>query len=351
MDDGKRYCACPEFGSATGVPRVRDAASLFRGGSQMRDPDLVTRAQRAAVALERAWERWRAMHGLSAEPMPPVSSYVGYSIEEPWGRPRVVFGVDAREAELLAALLDHHECVGPFYQADPSDAARTGPAGKDGSPLDEARSRIPAQAQAAEERTPQRWGQDAGPGAADGGPDGLAGDDHGAEPRYPDRRSPQENGAVELPRPDETRGDSGRPGDHRRGRRAEASKPSRRERRTASRQRPAGPREPMTEAAGPDGVEHDPDGLEAEASWPPDVPGLSWPGTEAEPAGGAPEFAGGAPELAGSAPELAGSAPELAGGAPEFAGGAPEFAGGAPASPAAGNPAAGSTAAGSPALD
>ncbi len=56
----------------------------------MRDPDLVTRAQRAAVALERAWERWRAMHGLSAEPMPPVSSYVGYSIEEPWGRPRVV---------------------------------------------------------------------------------------------------------------------------------------------------------------------------------------------------------------------------------------------------------------------
>ena len=274
---------------------MRDAASLFRGGSQMRDPDLVTRAQRAAVALERAWERWRAMHGLSAEPMQPVSSYVGYSIEEPWGRPRVVFGVDAREAELLAALLDHHECVGPFYQADPSDAARTGPAGKDGSPLDEARSRIPAQAQAAEERTPQRWGQDAGPGAADGGPDGLAGDDHGAEPRYPDRPSAQENGAVELPRPDETRGDSGRPGDHRRGRRAEVSKPSRRERRTASRQRSAGPREPMTEAVGPDAVDHDPDSLEAEASWPPDVPGLSWPGHEAEPAGGAPEHAGGAP--------------------------------------------------------
>ncbi len=177
----------------------------------MRDPDLVTRAQRAAVALERAWERWRAMHGLSAEPMPPVSSYVGYSIEEPWGRPRVVFGVDAREAELLAALLDHHECVGPFYQADPSDAGRPGSAGKDSSPLDEARSRIPAQAQAAEERPPQRWGQDAEPGAADGGPDGLAGDDHGAEPRYPDRRSPQENGAAEPPRPDETRGDSGRP--------------------------------------------------------------------------------------------------------------------------------------------
>ena len=117
----------------------------------MRDPDLVTRAQRAAVALERAWERWRAMHGLSADPMPPVSSYVGYSIEEPWGRPRVVFGVDAREAELLAALLDHHECVGPFYQADPAEASfGPGPSGNPGTPLDEARSRIPAQAQAAQ---------------------------------------------------------------------------------------------------------------------------------------------------------------------------------------------------------
>ena len=55
--------------------------------------------------LERAWERWRTTQGLEAEPMPPVSSYVGYSIEEPWGRPRVVFGVDAEDAERLAALL------------------------------------------------------------------------------------------------------------------------------------------------------------------------------------------------------------------------------------------------------
>jgi hypothetical protein len=82
----------------------------------MGDPEMMSRAERAAVTLERAWERWRIMHGLSAEPAPPVSSYVGYSIEEPWGRPRVVFGVDAREAELLAVLLDRHECVGPFYQ-------------------------------------------------------------------------------------------------------------------------------------------------------------------------------------------------------------------------------------------
>jgi len=47
--------------------------------------------------------------------MPAVSSYVGYSLEEPWGQPRVVFGIEAREAEQLAALLDHHDCAGPVY--------------------------------------------------------------------------------------------------------------------------------------------------------------------------------------------------------------------------------------------
>jgi len=225
----------------------------------MRDPDLVTRAQRAAVALERAWERWRAMHGLSAEPMPPVSSYVGYSIEEPWGRPRVVFGVDAREAELLAALLDHHECVGPFYQADQADPAEagfgTGPAGSAGIPLGEARSRIPAQAHAAEERPRpgerpwQRWGQDA---PADG-PGGAAGDAHGAEQDYRDGQflaggPGPENGAADLPREDEARGSAGRAGDQRRGRRADPGRPSRRERRAASRQRSAGARQPVAEA-------------------------------------------------------------------------------------------------------
>jgi hypothetical protein len=73
------------------------------------------RADRAAIALEEAWERWRAMHGLGSEPLPPVSSYVGYSLEEPWGQPRVVFGLRADEAELLASLLDGHDCVGPIY--------------------------------------------------------------------------------------------------------------------------------------------------------------------------------------------------------------------------------------------
>jgi hypothetical protein len=75
----------------------------------MPDPEMVSRAHRAAATLEQAWERWRVSHGLAAEPMPPVSSYVGYSIEEPWGRPRVVFGMDAHEAEVLAALLEGHE--------------------------------------------------------------------------------------------------------------------------------------------------------------------------------------------------------------------------------------------------
>jgi hypothetical protein len=81
----------------------------------MRDPDLMQRADRAAIALEQAWERWRAMHGLGSEPLPPVSSYVGYSLEEPWGQPRVVFGLRADEAEMLASLLDGHDCVGSVY--------------------------------------------------------------------------------------------------------------------------------------------------------------------------------------------------------------------------------------------
>ncbi len=83
----------------------------------MGDPELMLRAQRAASELEQAWDRWRTIHGLGAEPLPPVSSYVGYSLEEPWGQPRVVFGIAAVEAEHLAALLDRHDCAGPVYAA------------------------------------------------------------------------------------------------------------------------------------------------------------------------------------------------------------------------------------------
>src|SRR5215469_875601 len=81
----------------------------------MREPDLVQRAERAATALERAWVHWRARHGLGAGSPPPVSSYVGYSLEEPWGQPRVVFDVEASDAERLAAILEGHDCYGPVH--------------------------------------------------------------------------------------------------------------------------------------------------------------------------------------------------------------------------------------------
>ncbi len=77
----------------------------------MRDPELVTRAQRAATRLESAWEQWRALHGLAVAPGQPVVSYVGYSLKEPWGEPRVVIGIDADEAEYLAEFLDRDECA------------------------------------------------------------------------------------------------------------------------------------------------------------------------------------------------------------------------------------------------
>jgi hypothetical protein len=77
----------------------------------MRDPELVARAQRAATRLESAWEQWRALHGLAVAPAQPVVSYVGYSLNEPWGEPRVVIGIDADEAEFLAEFLDRDECA------------------------------------------------------------------------------------------------------------------------------------------------------------------------------------------------------------------------------------------------
>ena len=77
----------------------------------MRDPELVARAQRAAARLESAWEQWRALHGLAVAPSQPVVSYVGYSLKEPWGEPRVVIGIDADEAEFLADFLDRDECA------------------------------------------------------------------------------------------------------------------------------------------------------------------------------------------------------------------------------------------------
>jgi hypothetical protein len=88
----------------------------------MRDPELVARAQRAATRLESAWEQWRALHGLAVAPGQPVVSYVGYSLKEPWGEPRVVIGIDADEAEYLAEFLDRDECAQRGQQFPPQQA-------------------------------------------------------------------------------------------------------------------------------------------------------------------------------------------------------------------------------------
>jgi hypothetical protein len=104
----------------------------------MRDPELVFRAQLAASALERAWQHWRLVHGLVADPMPAVSSYVGYSLEEPWGQPRVVFGLATSDAEQLAALLDRHDCIGPVHAmiaAKTGGEAAVDSGGRDDQPL------------------------------------------------------------------------------------------------------------------------------------------------------------------------------------------------------------------------
>src|SRR5437763_8344474 len=90
---------------------VAGAGPLSGEGRTMRDPELVARAQRAATRLESAWEQWRALHGLAVAPGQPVVSYVGYSLKEPWGEPRVVIGIGADEAEYLAEFLDRDECA------------------------------------------------------------------------------------------------------------------------------------------------------------------------------------------------------------------------------------------------
>ena len=91
----------------------------------MRDPELVTRARYAAARLEQVWDRWRTLHGLGGT-VDPLASYVGYSLKEPMGQPRVVIGLDAAEAEYFADFLEHHECGGRAQAEAPSanDTAR-----------------------------------------------------------------------------------------------------------------------------------------------------------------------------------------------------------------------------------
>jgi hypothetical protein len=55
--------------------------------------------------LERAWTQWRYRRGLAEQVSESVASYVAHSIDHPWGKPRVVLGLDAEEARALAALL------------------------------------------------------------------------------------------------------------------------------------------------------------------------------------------------------------------------------------------------------
>jgi hypothetical protein len=93
----------------------------------MRDPQLVARAQRASARLESAWQQWRVRHGLAASPAQPVVSYVGYSLTEPWGEPRVVIGIDADEAEFLSDFLDRERCAGHGHGAVQPAAQRPGP--------------------------------------------------------------------------------------------------------------------------------------------------------------------------------------------------------------------------------
>lgn len=76
----------------------------------MRDPELVSCAQRAATALERAWAGWRSARGRNTDGhAESVAGYVAHSIDHPWGRPRVVLGLDAEDAHELAALLEAQE--------------------------------------------------------------------------------------------------------------------------------------------------------------------------------------------------------------------------------------------------
>ena len=87
---------------------ARHSVAFMGRDRTMRDPELVARAGYAAARLEQAWERWRALHGLAGS-SDPLASYVGYSLKEPMGQPRVVIGVDAAEAECFADFLESHD--------------------------------------------------------------------------------------------------------------------------------------------------------------------------------------------------------------------------------------------------
>ena len=54
--------------------------------------------------------QWRAARGRGTDVgAESVASYVAHSLDHPWGRPRVVLGLDAEDARELAALLQRQE--------------------------------------------------------------------------------------------------------------------------------------------------------------------------------------------------------------------------------------------------
>lgn len=99
-------------GARTGTPPRGKEGHVHQGVDFVRDPELVSCAQRAASELERAWSEWRHARGLAEEVSESVASYVAHSIDHPWGRPRVVLGLDAEEARALAALLGKEDPLG-----------------------------------------------------------------------------------------------------------------------------------------------------------------------------------------------------------------------------------------------
>ena len=121
--------AAPEVLSGREIARqahpgrhVAGAGPLSGEGHAVRDPELAARAQHAATRPDSAGEHWRALQGLAVAPGQPVVSYVGYSLKEPWGEPRVVIGIDADEAEYLAEFLDRDECAQRGQQVPPQQA-------------------------------------------------------------------------------------------------------------------------------------------------------------------------------------------------------------------------------------
>ena len=96
---------------------TRHGVAFLGRDRTMREAELAARAGSAAARLEQVWERWRALHGL-AGPSDSLASYVGYSLKEPMGQPRVVIGVAATEAEYFADFLENHDCAA-VAQEDP----------------------------------------------------------------------------------------------------------------------------------------------------------------------------------------------------------------------------------------